>query len=424
MDNRPSRHRPAVRQRQGRRDPAEDGTPPTGRGENRDPEDLIRPAAEIPPLNVIVKLTRACNLRCEYCHDWRSTDRPLSFDLLATTIQRVLAAAAHPRVRFIWHGGEPLLLGHKLLAKILALEDIFQRNGQSISNTLQTNACLIDPAFAEFFRRHEFNIGISLDGPPGLHDAQRPSRDGQPTFQQVLNGIRLLQKHTVPFGILTVLTHRSLEYTPAELLAFYRELEIFDIGFLPVRSDCRMNGEHLATEIYVDYMREMFDAWLAINDPRMKIREFSNWMLLAMHLPGNVCGTNGSCIGTAFSIEPNGDVYACDKLVQDRQYCFGHIEQIDFDKLRHSAHFSKMKSRDLIMPESCSRCPWLAVCAGGCLHDRYIDRMAGKNGNVCHLRRILAHVRKRIQDHPDVQTLMARAHKSVPAIDGLLVATP
>ena len=412
MDTRQSRLPPAADQAQMRRESRESGAPPPAGQGIRSRLNPNAAKSTAVPLNVIVKLTRACNLRCEYCHDWRSTDRHLRFELLAMTIERVLAAEAHPSVRFIWHGGEPLLLGHQWFAKIIALEEIFQRPGQTISNTLQTNACLIDPAFAEFFRRHEFNIGVSLDGPAALHNAQRPSRDGKPTFERALKGIRLLQQQAVPFGVLTVLTHRSLQYPPAQLLEFYRDLEIFDIGFLPVRSDCRMSGEHLSTTAYVDYMKAMFDAWLAINDPRLKVREFSNWMLLAMGLPGNVCGTNGSCIGTAFSIEPNGDVYACDKLVQDPQYGFGNIEQIDFDRLRSSSRFCEMKNRDLILPRSCLQCRWRKVCAGGCLHDRYIDRLAGKNEQVCHLRRILAHVRHRIKDHPDVQLLMARAAHS------------
>ena len=38
-------------------------------------------------------------------------------------------------------------------------------------DTIQTNGTLVDEAWAAFFREHRFLVGLSIDGPPEIHDA-------------------------------------------------------------------------------------------------------------------------------------------------------------------------------------------------------------------------------------------------------------
>ena len=54
-----------------------------------------------------------------------------------------------------------------------------------------------------FSKRMAFLIGVSLDGTQEQHDYYRVDKGGNPTFDKVLHGIRLLQKHGVEFNILT-----------------------------------------------------------------------------------------------------------------------------------------------------------------------------------------------------------------------------
>jgi hypothetical protein len=70
-------------------------------------------------------------------------------------------------------------------------------------HTMQTNGTLLDDEWAAFFKEHEFLMGISIDGPRALHDAYRVDKGGKPTFDKVLRGLRLLQKHGVDYNVLT-----------------------------------------------------------------------------------------------------------------------------------------------------------------------------------------------------------------------------
>ena len=81
-----------------------------------------------------------------------------------------------------------------------------------ILHTMQTNGTLLDDEWAAFFKEHEFLIGISLDGPRELHDVYRLDKGGRPTFDKVMRGLRLLQKHSVDFNVLTTVNRVNGDY--------------------------------------------------------------------------------------------------------------------------------------------------------------------------------------------------------------------
>lgn len=76
-----------------------------------------------------------------------------------------------------------------------------QAGSRRVSNTLQTNATLIDDEWAAFLSENDFLVGVSLDGPQDLHDSYRLDKKGGPTFDKVMAGIELLKKYGVRFNI-------------------------------------------------------------------------------------------------------------------------------------------------------------------------------------------------------------------------------
>ena len=51
--------------------------------------------------------------------------------------------------------------------------------GKSVGNGLQTNGLLFDEAWADFLRKYQFLVGLSLDGPEHVHDHYRLLAGGQ-----------------------------------------------------------------------------------------------------------------------------------------------------------------------------------------------------------------------------------------------------
>ncbi len=123
-------------------------------------------------------------------------------------------------VGFAWQGGEPLLAGLPFFEEVVALQARHAPPNTSIGNALQTNGTLLNDDWARFFRKYNFLIGVSLDGPKEIHDRHRITVTGKGSFDLVMRKIQHLRNHDVEFNILTVLHSGNVDQ-PRELMAFY-----------------------------------------------------------------------------------------------------------------------------------------------------------------------------------------------------------
>lgn len=108
------------------------------------------------------------------------------FEAPANLIAKALQNAQYRLVNFIWHGGEPLLLGQDFFRKVLTLQQSFLGANQYVTNSLQTNGTLLTPEWCAFFKRNKFNIGVSVDGPEAIHNLNRSYASGEGSFGDVV----------------------------------------------------------------------------------------------------------------------------------------------------------------------------------------------------------------------------------------------
>ena len=142
------------------------------------------------PLYVMAKPAGSlCNLQCKYCYYTEKAqlyaDVPkkerfnMSDRTLETFIRQYIEAQTQKQVLFIWHGGEPLMRPLGFYKRAMELQRR-HAHGHIIDNCLQTNGTLLTDEWCDFFRTHNWLIGISIDGPQHLHDAYRRERGGRP----------------------------------------------------------------------------------------------------------------------------------------------------------------------------------------------------------------------------------------------------
>src|ERR1035441_8670539 len=145
---------------------------------------LIKPASAV------------CNLNCEYCFYLdREADpyrdmpaRRMSEETLERLVDTYLFYS-YPRSTFAFQGGEPTLAGLPFFEKVVELQQRYGRNGQSVSNGLQTNAMLLDRTWCQLFREYQWLLGVSLDGPEDVHDKYRLNKAGHGTWKSVLERV-------------------------------------------------------------------------------------------------------------------------------------------------------------------------------------------------------------------------------------------
>lgn len=340
-------------------------------------------------ITLIVKATRRCNIRCVYCHDWRdSGPRVLSFRNLARLTKEALEQ--HDEVSFIWHGGEPLLLGMPWFERALALQQVFRRAMSRITNSIQTNACLLTGDWIEFLLRHRIAIGVSVDGPAECHDRQRVDGKSRGTYRQVMRGLSLARNAGVPHGVLVVVSDDIVKLGAERTYRWLKDESIQNVGFLPQRPDpidlaavrrASPSSEFLGREVYGRFLSDIASLWWQDDASRPNIRELQTFLTgLIAGSPG-ICIYQGSCVGKYFGIDPNGDVYHCDRYIPEQRYRVGNLsEQGPWIQTHRLARIAIRAARG---EKQAQACKWYSVCHGGCPHDRHADASGWHARNHC-----------------------------------------
>lgn len=367
-------------------------------------------------LGLIVKATRLCNLRCVYCHDWRTgAGQTMSFEIMARMTASALRDSGADAVDFIWHGGEPTLLRRSFYEKALYVQAQFQRPSQQVRNSLQTNGTLLTDEWVRFFQDSRFALSVSLDGPPLLHARYRPWASGRSSFTDTLAGIRQLREAGIPFGTLMVVDEGAFELGPDHLFEFFIEMGIRDFGLLAAapenQPDTRPGtptGHYVDPARMTSFLARIYDLWVAHGDPGIRIRELDGLCRRLDGTPPGVCMLAGGCLGRYFSVEPNGDVAHCDLYVGDPNFTLGNLRDHGFNDFdRHPRLLALRQANDRALDQM-RACPEFAVCNGWCPHERYLAERHQRDhaSDCCGLRGLIAHMRARRAEaiHPALET--------------------
>lgn len=385
-----------------------------------DAQRLMRPTAFT---TMIKPVGSACNLDCEYCYYLGKADlygghQPkMSEELLERYISQYIEAVQVPAVTFCWHGGEPLLAGLDFYEKAVALQNKYKGNKQ-IENSLQTNGLLMNAEWCDFFRRNNFLIGISLDGPKDIHDAYRHDRGGRPTFDRVMRAVEMMAVNGVEYNTLSTINDRCAG-RGSEVYAFMRSISKY-MQFLPVvemvespalrgerkpcdkvQSDDSINhqpstifrsaivppgtpGAQLApwsitSKAFGRFMCDIFDAWV-INDVGERfVQLFDITLAQWCGVQPSLCSFCPTC-GDGLVVEHNGDVYMCDHFVYP-EYRLGNIATEHLRDLQRKPELFRfgIEKRNSL-PTDCRRCEYLFACRGECPKHRFATTRRGERG--------------------------------------------
>ncbi|AMW84277.1 anaerobic sulfatase maturase [Pseudomonas yamanorum] len=355
-----------------------------------------------------------CNLDCDYCFYlekatlYREKRRHrMEQDVLEAYIRNYIDShPASAEVAFTWQGGEPTLMGLDFYREAVELQARFGA-GRKISNSFQTNGLLIDDHWSQFFAKHDFLIGLSLDGPADIHDEYRVTVGGHPSHALVIRALESLKAHNVRFNILACVNRRSSQ-EPRRIYNYFRDLGVEFIQFIPVvervpnsadeamgftlhspGGGVIMTASHRCAEQitrwsvladdYGKFLNAIFDLWLTKDVGRIYVMNFEWALANYMGQPGAACHHQPTC-GRGVVVEHNGDVYSCDHYVYP-DYRLGNIKEETLATLLQTPEqvgFGQDKLTSL--PKQCRECKMLKGCWGGCPKHRFIQANDGEPG--------------------------------------------
>jgi len=323
----------------------------------------------------------------------------MSFRVLATALHDALSCPSVQELNVVWHGGEVTVLPIDYVKRALWLEYQFKRPGQRVFNSLQTNATRLTPEWISLFRAFNITVGVSIDGPPALHDRRRVDLRGHGTSARVRDGIRLLQASGVQFGCLVVVDRAVADAGAEVLLSYLVELGVKGVALLnviPDISDQRPDEQqYLPWPEFVQFLTSVFRVWWAKFRGRIVVRELDSFLSSIRGGAPTTCEFAGNCMGQFLTIEPSGDVSACDKFVGSRDYLFGNLTtELLSDIAGRSARAEQARRIGTQLAAPMRRCEHFRICAGGCPHDMIMNRRHVMNweGNCCGLAPLLGEI--------------------------------
>jgi uncharacterized protein len=374
----------------------------------------------IPFREFVVKVHSRCDLACDYCYmyemadqTWRDRPRRMPDEIVGHTAGRI---GEHARthglktVSLTLHGGEPLLAGADLIARLVRLTRDAAGPLVRVDVAIQTNAVGLDEEYLDLFDELGVRVGVSMDGAAQAHDLHRRFAGGRGSFTAVAAGVRRLTqgryRHLFA-GLLCAIDLRNDPVDTYEALARFHPPRIDFLlphGTWANPPPGRVPGA--ADTPYADWLIAAFDHWYV--QPTMGVRLFED--IIHLILGGSSSGeTVGLAPSVVVVIETDGAIEQADQLKAAYPGAPQTGLHVTRDSLDLAMSLPGIVARQLglrALSPVCQACAIRLVCGGGHYAHRYQPGRGFANPSVyCpDLIRLIGHIRERVQI--DIETAL------------------
>lgn len=293
----------------------------------------------------------------------------------------------HKPFSIVLHGGEPFLLGASKL--IFLLKNLRNVLPEHYPISIQTNGIMISEGILDICSKYKTSVAVSIDGPEAVHNKYRITHHGAGSFDQVIEGIRLLRNHPdsvfLYAGVLAVIDPLS---NPSEVYHFFKTLGAPSVDFLYKdgnHTNLPINKASLTSIEYGSWMTGVLENYL--NDPApIKVRVLDDMMKVIL---GGMVTKEGLGI-TDFSIviiDTDGTIMKNDTLKSSYNGADKFSEPLNiksgkFLDFLNSSEFDEYRKMQRPTSVKCSNCPVLNICGGGMILHRWSKENGFNNTSV------------------------------------------
>ena len=332
----------------------------------------------LPPYTPVIKamclnVSHNCNLACEYCFadggTYSGKRCNMSFETAKAAIDMLVRASGSRRnLEVDFFGGEPILDIDIVKKTVYYARSIEKERGKNFRFTITTNAYMLSDEDIDFFNEQMYNVVISIDGRPEVHDRVRKTVGGKGSFDAVIkNALRFKEKRKGQYYVRGTFTRYNLDFASDVLY-------LNDLGFdqlsiepvvLPSDSPMSLRDEDLPKVIaeydrlageYIE--RRKTDKWF----------NFFHFMIDIDNAPCAVkrlkgCGAGGEYV----AVSPDGTVYPCHQFDGKKETALGNV----FDKKLRDDIRERFYGCCVNTKPECQKCWAKYYCSGGCMANSY-----------------------------------------------------
>jgi uncharacterized protein len=356
-------------------------------------------------LKVTVLTTLQCNFACDYCFQGDHGDHNLFAQKMTleqaaevvSWIEERLDTVRPERFILTLFGGEPLLnlpVAYYLAERCFAA---CRARGVEQKVSVITNGLLLtEDVVDRLLPCGLIGVKITLDGDRETHNRMRPLRGRQGTFDRIVENMRRVA-HKVPLTVGGNFDESSVDSYPA-LLDFLKEQSFADaivkVNFKPIikttpatpkgmipltvvgESGKPLNGTCMTTAGAGS--GSACDSCHFVDEKMTFLR--SETRKRGFPTPDGV--HMGPCEihrKHAYTIGPDGSLYACPGFTGEQAQSVGHIDG------RHEEWRASARARfdALAAYKNCGDCSFIPVCAGGCSVASHTE-LGDMNTPTCH----------------------------------------
>lgn len=311
-----------------------------------------------------------CNFRCSYCYEEHYRTKYMD-DVECDIVMRHIEKSRPRSVKLDYFGGEPLLNKRFILRLNRRVLEWCRSSGVPFAgSSMTTNGYCLD----ENFFRDALQVGITgfqitLDGPPGIHDANRPLKGGKPTYAVIVRNILSMLRVDAPF----LITLR-VNFAPG-----VHSMEIYSRFFAELRrqlgADPRLLLMPETIENWSGDFAAAFDSYRSTLDAKLQLEQLAmdnGFTLLSTAIYASddphACysGKEGSSIIYPASRNAAGEtecaVKKCTLCLEDKRNDVGRLDARG--ELQKYPSWRAWSYSPDALPAKCRRCHFLLACHG------------------------------------------------------------
>lgn len=344
---------------------------------------------------IVIKPTLQCNLRCEYCYEFRRNSNNLykdkiTIEQLTDIVWRIAKLFPDSKILWMFHGGEPLLCGSEYLEKFAnCIREVNSTYPVDYKIALQTNATLLSDECIQVLEKNadllsERIVSISIDGPKEINDITRNSISGNSSYNNVESSIQKIRNSELAFSTISVIGTHNIDQ-PQKMFAYVKGIGANLCKFLPnYNSDSNGNSEMYGINPldFAKFMIEIFDLWMHDlpnqTNKRLIIEPIASIICALSNSKINWCEYQKEKCSNFTCIYPNGDMWLCDnyanETMRDTAY-LKNIYNISDEELKNIlltpnkvCEYAEFYNKIMGI---CSDCEIYDFCKGGCIQIHY-----------------------------------------------------
>ena len=335
--------------------------------------------ADVKPLDnsrikaMCLHIAHDCNLRCKYCFASKGAfggKRSLmSFEVGKKALDFLVRNSKDAKVLEVdFFGGEPLMNIDTVKMLVAYARKVEAETGKQFKFTLTTNAYELDEATMDFLNREMYNVVISLDGRPEVHDFMRPDEHGVGSHEQILENARKFVKMRgdKSYYIRGTFTHNNLDF--GEDVKYFAEQGFEQMSIEPVVADPKMSYSLKPEDMEkIKHEYEGLAKWY-MSFRRDKFINFFHFMINLEDGPCLIKRLSGCGAGFEYvAVTPEGDIYPCHQYVGLEEM---KMATVDDDTINREMA-KKFAANNVINKPGCQQCWAQFWCGGGCGANAY-----------------------------------------------------